>query len=315
MVRGRQLLKRLGLRRPLSRRANTRLGELEARLARIETAIESSTKRSARIAGQVGYLARASLPPNLRPTEAPYVLNLNRVRFTSQNGEDGVLLALLDLLGPPLQRFVEIGSGASGGNSGFFAGELGWQGLMVDIRAEAMERCEAQYGHNQRVRFVVAEVTPANINALVRESGLDGEVDYFSLDIDSFDYWVLEALEACNPRILVLEYNAYLGPTASITIPSDADLGLAPKGYFGASLEAMTRLAATKGYRLLCCEETGVNAVLLRNDLVPSLPSVPVSTAFRSIKQAWRHANEGSVRDIDPVLSRIRDSGLPFVEV
>jgi hypothetical protein len=34
-----------------------------------------------------------------------------------------------------------------------------------------------------------------------------------SIDIDSYDYWILDALTVCSPRILMLEYNARFGRT------------------------------------------------------------------------------------------------------
>ena len=42
---------------------------------------------------------------------------LNNYRLTSQNEEDGITLALFDEIGVTSRRFVEIGSGLSGGNS------------------------------------------------------------------------------------------------------------------------------------------------------------------------------------------------------
>jgi hypothetical protein len=37
------------------------------------------------------------------------------------------------------------------------------------------------------------------------KSGCAGEVDLFSLDIDGNDYWIWNAINAINPRLLVFE--------------------------------------------------------------------------------------------------------------
>jgi hypothetical protein len=44
-------------------------------------------------------------------------------------------------------------------------------------------------------------------------------IDLLPIDIDG--YWVLEAIEAVQPRELILEYNSIFGPDRSRTIPYD----------------------------------------------------------------------------------------------
>ena len=56
----------------------------------------------------------------------PHRLTSQRFGLLSQNGEDGVLLALIEQAGPGGRRFAEVGCGTNGGNSGFLARELGW---------------------------------------------------------------------------------------------------------------------------------------------------------------------------------------------
>ena len=57
-------------------------------------------------------------PSSSRHDGGPAYLLSHRFKLLSQNEEDGVILALLKLAGAPNRSFVEIGSGASGGNSG-----------------------------------------------------------------------------------------------------------------------------------------------------------------------------------------------------
>src|SRR5262249_23499730 len=116
------------------------------------------------------------------------------------------------------------------------------------------------------------------------QHGFTGEVDLLSIDIDSYDYWVLEALSVCTPRLLVVEYNANFGPTRAVTIPKDQSLSGMPKAYRGASLAALVKAAHRKGYRLVVGDPTGVNAFCLRSDIAPALPALDVSLAFRSIR-------------------------------
>ena len=59
---------------------------------------------------------------------------------------------------------------------------------------------------------------------------------------------------------MVLEYNGNFGPERSLAIARDTDMSRAVKGFHGASLMALTKLAAAKGYKLLACDESGTNA-------------------------------------------------------
>ena len=82
----------------------------------------------------------------------------------------------------------------------------------------------------------------------------------------------------------MLEYNALFGPERRVTIPLDQALENTPKGYNGASLAALADLASRKGYRLVACEQAGVNAFFLRHDVAPDTPAVTPLEAFRPLR-------------------------------
>lgn len=244
---------------------------------------------------------------------APHVLAGQRFRLRSQNEEDGIILALMKAGGAKTRRFVEIGSGSTGGNAATLAADFGWSGLMVDASRKAIEHARQTFASNPGVVAVRALVTPDTINALVEQHGFAGEVDLFSIDVDSIDYWLLDALTVCQPRVLIMEYNALFGPDRAVTLPNAPKPDHAPKGYSGASLAAIEKLARRKGYRLVLCEESGINAFFLRDDVAPAVPALTPAAAYRP----WidKHDATGMKRkdiDIDIV---IRRSGLPLVEV
>jgi len=41
----------------------------------------------------------------------------------------------------------------------------------------------------------------------------------WSLDMDGMDYWIWEAIEVVNPRVVVVEYQDMLGPDNALTVP------------------------------------------------------------------------------------------------
>jgi len=308
-----------GLRRRLETLSTTESSDLHRRIDELAVAVnrlasvqEQESKWRANFRRDLQSVLRHTYAGELAADEG-FALNARRFRIRSQNEEDGMTLALLKAAGVRDRRFVEIGSGRSGGNSSVLAFELGWAGLMIDASRSAVEYARRTFAINPRVQVVCAAVGVENINVLVGDSGFTGEIDFLSLDVDSYDYWLLEALTACAPRVLVVEYNALFGPDRPVTIPCDVPLKGTPKGYGGASLAALEKLGRRKGYRLVGCENSGVNAFFVRNDLAPSIPTLTAAQAFRPSLSRSDMTGEAQ-REFD-IFRVAKEKRLPLVEV
>jgi len=288
----------------------THLADVNRRLARIERQLASVEKiwlRTRHLEPAVQALLRNRF---LDAESLPYPerLTSRRFRLSSQNQEDGLTWALLNEVGPTHRRFVEIGSGLSGGNSGFLARECGWPGLMIDGHAEHMVQVGRRF---PTVTAVAAWVTRDNINELITANGFGGGVDLFSLDLDGNDYWIWEAMTVCSPRVVILEYNSMFGPERSVTIPYDPafDRHRHHTMYYGASLAALAKVSERKGYRLVAVEPTGVNAFFVRNDLAAHVPGCDPARAYRLLEKydvlmqqgedVYRYASQAGLSLID----------------
>lgn len=241
----------------------------------------------------------------------PQATVVRRFRGMSQNEEDGITLALLDRIGSPTRRFVEIGAGVNGGNSGFLARECGWTGVMVEIDPGRARTLARRFG--AAVDVVEARVTRENVNDLLAAKGVSGEIDVLSLDIDGIDYWVFERLSVCSPRLVIVEYNPLFGLDRALTIPYDPDFDrhrfdVPGFAYYGASLPAFVRLAGRKGYRLVAVEPRGVNAFFVRQDLAPTLPALACDRVA---------LDADDVPDLGPagLLPLLDKAGLPLVDI
>ena len=82
---------------------------------------------------------------------------------------------------------------------------------MLDASKVAIKKQRSLYGHRPGMVSVCAKVTPETINEILANNGFDGEVDLFSIDIDSYEYWVLDRLEVCRPRVLSSSTTRCLG--------------------------------------------------------------------------------------------------------
>lgn len=293
----------------LVRRSIRRERELQATLKQLEDEMFVLAKRLRKTESGLRALLRHELETLSKGGPDPLDLDAQRFSLLSQNEEDGYTLALLRHCGAPNRSFVEFGSGRTGGNSGLLARTAKWRGLMVDANEAAVAVAAARFGATGRIRVVSAFVTPDNVDPLIEEAGLAGDVDLFSLDIDSFDYWVLQAMSACRPRLMILEYNDRFGPNARVTVPLGSEQLDRRRNYFGASLSAMTALAHEKGYRLITCDRSGTNAFFVRHDLAPGLPTLSPAEAYRE------NASRRSAPSGEAFLDSLRADGLALVEV
>jgi hypothetical protein len=213
-------------------------------------------------------------------------------RIFSQFDEDGVILFCLAVAETGTRRFVDIGSGDGliASNTANLALNLGFHGLFVDAREPEIERGRRFYATHPDTRerpplFVHGFVTRENVNDIVRGAGFEGEIDVLSIDIDGNDYWILEALECVQPRLVCIETHTELG-LEDFVAPYDPkfDGHRAPPGTrIGASPVATTLLAERLGYRLVGANLYGFNTLYLRADLVPGglLPTIAVEEVFR----------------------------------
>ncbi len=190
----------------------------------------------------------------------------------SKNGGDGLLLYIFSKVRVTNRTFVEIGvQDGRECNTANLSLNFSWQGIIIDANKEWIESARLFYGEKLRkkagnVKAVPCFVTAENVNQLLLGQGFQGEIDLLSIDIDGNDYWVWKAIDAVNPRIVVVEYNASLG-LGSITIKYNPNFHYQRDLYFGASLLALAKLAKEKGYILVGCDSYGHDAFFVRKDV------------------------------------------------
>jgi len=212
-------------------------------------------------------------------------------RVFSQFDEDGIMVFLLGVIGIGPGKFVDIGGGDGIGasNCANLALNFGFHGLFIDKDLEQIEKGERFYKRHPDTRlyppkFQQTMVKRTNVNQIIREAGFEGEIDVLSIDIDGNDYWIWDAVECINPRIVVIETHVEFGMN-SIVVPYDENYAwqrsVHPQ-YLGASPVAMTKLARRLGYRLVGANRFGFNAFYVRNDLGKDLiPEIEVGEVLR----------------------------------
>ena len=59
------------------------------------------------------------------------------------------------------------------------------------------------------MKIIEKKIEPKNFIDTLKENKFFKEIDLFSLDIDSYDYWVLKELPKNFCKIIVAEFNPY----------------------------------------------------------------------------------------------------------
>jgi len=189
----------------------------------------------------------------------------------SQNDEDGIIAEIFNRIGSTNKTFVEFGVGLGLESNAFNLLLKGWNGLWIEgspdycqsIR-KGLTKTLASGQLKLENSFIVVE----NINDLIAKHIKDKEIDLLSVDIDGNDYHIWNAINCINPRVVIFEYNAKILPDVSWCMAYKPDYAWDGSDTFGASLKFLEEKLDARGYALVGCNLTGVNAFFIRKDLL-----------------------------------------------
>src|SRR3990172_3970520 len=221
-------------------------------------------------------------------------------RVCSDADEDGIIHYIFSLIGTTNKKLVDIGARViDGSNTANLLINHGWTGLLIDgdpANTDILKRfyTNSRDTHNYPPLILNTWVSAENINSIMAENNMTGELDLLCIDIDGVDYWILKALENCSPRVIVVEYQCIWGPEKAMTVPYDPAFKGGFEGkygvYSGASLAAFVKLLKNKdkGYRLVGCHRYGYNAFFIRNDIANEiLPEIQPIDCYKHPFTQW----------------------------
>ena len=231
-------------------------------------------------------------------------------RVYSQWGEDGILNFLCENLTIIRPKMIEFGSGNfTECNSRFLAEFRNASVAPIDSRNDLISTIE-NLDVNWRSTICPIEtwITPTNVNVLFEKANksLVG-VDIVSLDIDGNDYWVAEALDFKETKIIVVEYNPIFGHELALTVPRDDSFNRTESHfsnlYYGASLVAFINLFKLKNYTFVGSNRAGNNAFFVLNSALSLLKvRIPTVKEYGNFTD-WRVRESRSTNGILTFLS------------
>lgn len=214
--------------------------------------------------------------------------SLDEVEFQvfSQRGEDGIIQYIINKIEIPNKIFIEFGVETyTESNTRFLLINNNWSGLVLDGSQKNIDFIKKdfiywKYDITARQSFITKE----NINQLITDYTQIKDIGLLSVDIDGNDYWVWEAINVIQPRVVICEYNSAFGPEKEVTVPYKGDFVRSKEHYselyFGASLAAFCKLAEMKGYDFIGTTSAGVNAYFVRKELSAPFKKYTPKTGF-----------------------------------
>lgn len=203
-------------------------------------------------------------------------------RYGSQHDEDGIIETMLSFCSQKNYTAIEIGSG--NGVQNMLRNLVDNHGYL-GIGHDAVHTCG--WPHEKYLHHNIT-VTLQNLGNLIA-TWPTLIPDFFSLDIDSYDFWVLKSLlqdHAFRPKIMCVEYMSLFGPNTVVT--ARADLSSYHGSSRGCSLQLLKIYLNRQGYKFFTCDSSGVNAFwydpVFVNDELLTLPTYDWAFLNKHIK-------------------------------
>ena len=223
-------------------------------------------------------------------------INSYEYKISSQNNEDGIIEHIFNLI-PNNKNFIEIGIGYYEFNTLNLI-KNNWTGVLLERDSEeclVTKKLIRFFYPKSNVTIVKKNINRDNINDIINDNKKNEEIDFFSLDIDSNDYWVLKNIDLSKIKCVCLEYNHWIGANVKKTIPYDENFKFVDNGFFGASLLAFNDLTEKKQFKLIAIESSGTNAFFVQNKYSHLFETLDPIKSFKSTGRLYPESKKKEI--------------------
>ena len=188
-------------------------------------------------------------------------------RHSSQGMQDGVIDFICEHIEITNKYCIEFGYDSTSWddclpNTKYLVHERKWNHLLMDGNC-----------HNPDINLYQHFITSENVCELFQQYNVPKEPGYISIDLDSTDIWVTDALlKNYRPSFFSVEFNPNFPIDAAMAFPNDADEFWHMDRVMGSSLKALNMMAQNHEYSLVYagCYSTAKHhdAFFIRDDLI-----------------------------------------------
>ncbi|CAH0997062.1 hypothetical protein EMA8858_03199 [Emticicia aquatica] len=191
------------------------------------------------------------------------ILSQYAKNVVSQNGEDGIIERILEILPNTNNWCVEFGAwdGKYLSNCYNLISNLGWNGVMIEGNSNKYRQLQQTYKGNEKTylfnRFV--NFTGKNsLDNILQSTPIPIDFDILSIDIDGNDYHIWDSLKIFMPKVVIIEFNPTIPSDIAFVQERNIDVS------HGSSLLSLNILGISKGYELI--GTTLCNAIFVKKE-------------------------------------------------
>ncbi|MBU4348428.1 hypothetical protein KJ671_02960 [Patescibacteria group bacterium] len=187
-------------------------------------------------------------------------LSLYEKNVFSQNGEDGILEKIFQVLRVEKGLCVEFGAwnGKHLSNTYDLIENKRWSAILIEADKTKFKELADNFCGNNKVTCINSLVgfdNDNNIEQILRKKSVPINFDFISIDIDGNDYYIWESMKEYRPKVVAIEFNPTIPPNVEYAQKKDMSVSQ------GSSLKSMYLLGKNKGYELIAT--TLVNALFV----------------------------------------------------
>jgi hypothetical protein len=208
------------------------------------------------------------------------IKNFNKASKFSSLEEEEIISKTLKKIEKRTHFFVDIGAanGVSRSNTCLLALK-GWEGLSVEYDSESFALLAEEYKSFPAVNLSRCMVTPENVVSLLSANKVPQEFGFLSLDIDSYDYFVLEEiLNSYRPSLICTEINEKIPPPIKFTVKWSPNWLRRLDGCYGQSISQLNELCTKHDYGIVELEYN--NAFLVPKE-ISKIPFLNPEEAYK----------------------------------
>ena len=171
--------------------------------------------------------------------------------LTSQNGEDGIIAKILEILPQTDKWCVEFGAGDGEylSNTNDLIWNKNYSAVLIEANDGRYADLAKKISNNNKVQAIkmfVGYESHNNLDFIFSKSDIPKEFDFISIDIDGNDYHIWDSMKEYKPKVVCIEYNPTIPDEVEFIQPKDMSIA------YGNSILSLCKLAKTKGYELIC---------------------------------------------------------------
>jgi len=211
------------------------------------------------------------------PKPKDYFLNLSKYRKNvfSQNGEDGIVSKLLEMINIEKGWCCEFGAvcGKELSNTYNLTKNKNWKAVLIEQDDERFKKLQqTQNKHPENIIAIKETVhyLPGKgklLDDILSSTPIPQNFDLLSIDVDGPDYHIWKSLKKYKPKIVIIETSSLAGDFIQV---KDGIHG-GPNRNGSTSLGPIKKLGEEKGYRLLI--DTG-NAIFLDEEIAQAIKEI-----------------------------------------